>query len=81
MFFNTTDFDLDHAAPGTLSLAPSAPMLDALERGRSICSSTAMKVELGWEAGNPQTTTLSSLRIERPRGMTRRFRMIPRVRF
>jgi hypothetical protein len=32
MFFNTSDFDLDQAAPGTLSLAPSAPMLDALER-------------------------------------------------
>ena len=32
MFFNTPDFDLDQAAPGTLSLAPSAPMLDALER-------------------------------------------------
>ena len=32
MFFNTADFDLDQAAPGTLSLAPSAPMQDALER-------------------------------------------------
>lgn len=32
MFFNTPDFDLDEAAPGTLSLTPSAPMLDALER-------------------------------------------------
>ena len=32
MFFNTPDFDLDEAAPGTFSLAPSAPMLDALER-------------------------------------------------
>jgi hypothetical protein len=32
MFFNTADFDLDQAAPGTLSLAPSAPMRDALER-------------------------------------------------
>jgi hypothetical protein len=32
MFFNTTDFDLDQATPGSLSLAPSAPMQDALER-------------------------------------------------
>lgn len=32
MFFNTPDFDLDDAAAGTFSLAPSAPMLDALER-------------------------------------------------
>lgn len=32
MFFNTTDFDLDQAAPGSLSLAPSAAMQDALER-------------------------------------------------
>jgi hypothetical protein len=32
MFFNTADFDLDQAVPGTLSLAPSAPMQDALER-------------------------------------------------
>lgn len=32
MFFNTSDFDLDDAAAGTFSLAPSAPMLDALER-------------------------------------------------
>ena len=32
MFFNTPDFDLDDAAPGTFSLVPSAPMLDALER-------------------------------------------------
>jgi hypothetical protein len=32
MFFNTPDFDLDEAAAGTFSLAPSAPMLDALER-------------------------------------------------
>jgi hypothetical protein len=32
MFFNTADFDLADAAPGTFSLAPSAPMLDALER-------------------------------------------------
>lgn len=32
MFFNTTDFDLAEAAAGTFSLAPSAPMLDALER-------------------------------------------------
>jgi len=32
MFFNTPDFDLDAAAAGTFSLAPSAPMLDALER-------------------------------------------------
>jgi hypothetical protein len=33
MFFNTPDFDLDEAAAGTFSLAPSAPMLDPLERG------------------------------------------------
>ena len=32
MFFNTADFDLDEAVPGTLSLAPSAAMRDALER-------------------------------------------------
>lgn len=32
MFFNIPDFDLDEAAAGTFSLAPSAPMLDALER-------------------------------------------------
>ncbi|MBY0497321.1 MAG: nucleotidyl transferase AbiEii/AbiGii toxin family protein [Cyanobacteria bacterium] len=32
MFFNTPDFDLDEAAIGSFSLAPSAPMLDALER-------------------------------------------------
>jgi hypothetical protein len=32
MFFNTPDFDLDKAVPGTFSLAPSASMLDALER-------------------------------------------------
>ena len=32
MFFNTTDFDLDQATPGSLSLVPSAPMQDALER-------------------------------------------------
>ena len=32
MFFNTADFDLDQAVRGTLSLAPSAPMQDALER-------------------------------------------------
>lgn len=32
MFFNTPDFDLDEAVPGTFSLAPSASMLDALER-------------------------------------------------
>ena len=31
MFFNTADFDLDEAAPGMLSLAPSAPMREALE--------------------------------------------------
>ena len=32
MFFNTADFDLDEAAPGTLSLTPSSSMQDALER-------------------------------------------------
>jgi hypothetical protein len=32
MFFNTPDFDLDEAVPGTFSLAPSTSMLDALER-------------------------------------------------
>jgi Nucleotidyl transferase AbiEii toxin, Type IV TA system len=32
MFFNTPDFDLAEATAGTFSLAPSAPMLDALER-------------------------------------------------
>jgi hypothetical protein len=32
MFFNTPDFDLGQAVPGTFSLAPSASMLDALER-------------------------------------------------
>lgn len=32
MFFNTPDFDLTDAVPGRFSLAPSAPMLDALER-------------------------------------------------
>lgn len=32
MFFNTPDFDLDEAGPGTFSLAPSASMMDALER-------------------------------------------------
>jgi hypothetical protein len=32
MFFNTADFDLDQAVPGTLSLAPSPSMRDALER-------------------------------------------------
>ena len=32
MFFNTADFDLDQAVPGTLSLVPSAAMQDPLER-------------------------------------------------
>lgn len=32
MFFNTADFDLDQAVPGTLSLAPSPAMRDALDR-------------------------------------------------
>jgi hypothetical protein len=32
MFFNNPDFDLDHAVPGTLTLAPSRPMLEPLER-------------------------------------------------
>jgi hypothetical protein len=32
MFFNNRDFDLDHAVPGTLTLTPSAAMLDPLQR-------------------------------------------------
>ena len=32
MFFNNRDFDLDHAVPGTLTLTPSAAMLEALQR-------------------------------------------------
>lgn len=32
MFFNSPDFDLDHAVPGTLTLAPSPAMSEALER-------------------------------------------------
>ena len=32
MFFNNPDFDLDHAVPGTLTLAPSLAMLEPLER-------------------------------------------------
>lgn len=32
MFFSSPDFDLDHAVPGTLSLAPSTAMLEPLER-------------------------------------------------
>jgi hypothetical protein len=32
MFFNTPHFDLEEAAQGTWSVAPSAPMQDALER-------------------------------------------------
>jgi hypothetical protein len=32
MFFNNRDFDLDHAVPGTLTLAPSAAMLEPLQR-------------------------------------------------
>lgn len=32
MFFNNPDFDLDHAVPGTLSLAPSTAMLEPLKR-------------------------------------------------
>jgi hypothetical protein len=32
MFFNSPDFDLDHAVPGTLTLAPSVAMLEPLER-------------------------------------------------
>jgi hypothetical protein len=31
MFFNNPNFDLDHAMPGTLTLAPS-PALELLER-------------------------------------------------
>jgi len=32
MFFNNPDFDLDHAVPGTLTLAPSPAMPERLER-------------------------------------------------
>ena len=32
MFFNSPDFDLGHAVPGTLSLMPSTAMLEPLER-------------------------------------------------
>jgi hypothetical protein len=32
MFFNNPDFDLDHAAPGTLMLAPSPAMMEPLAR-------------------------------------------------
>jgi hypothetical protein len=32
LFFNSPDFDLDHAVPGTLTLAPSPAMLEPLER-------------------------------------------------
>ncbi len=32
MFFNSPDFDLDHAVPGTLTLAPSNEMLEPLAR-------------------------------------------------
>lgn len=32
MFFNSPDFDLDHAVPGTLMLVPSPAMLEPLER-------------------------------------------------
>ncbi len=32
MFFNSLDFDLDHAVPGTLTLTPSAAMLEPLQR-------------------------------------------------
>ena len=32
VFFNSPDFDLDHAVPGTLTLAPSLAMLEPLER-------------------------------------------------
>lgn len=32
MFFNSPDFDLDHAVPGTLTLAASAAMLEPLQR-------------------------------------------------
>ena len=32
MFFNNPDFDLDHAVPGTLTLASSPAMLEPLER-------------------------------------------------
>jgi hypothetical protein len=35
MFFNSPDFDLDDAVGGTLSLVPSAGMLEALERDYS----------------------------------------------
>ena len=32
MFFNNRDFDLDNAVPGTLTLTPSAAMLEPLQR-------------------------------------------------
>jgi hypothetical protein len=32
MFFNSPDFDLDHAVPGTLTMMPSPAMLEPLER-------------------------------------------------
>lgn len=32
MFFNNPDFDLDHAVPGTLTLASSPAMLEPVER-------------------------------------------------
>lgn len=32
MFFNSADLDLDRALPGTLALAPTGPMTDALRR-------------------------------------------------
>jgi hypothetical protein len=32
MFFNNPDFDLIHAVPGTLTLAPPPAMLEPLER-------------------------------------------------
>ena len=32
LFFNSPDFDLDHAVPGTLTLAPSPAMREPLER-------------------------------------------------
>jgi hypothetical protein len=32
MFFNNPNFDLDHAVPGTLTVAPSPAMLEPLQR-------------------------------------------------
>jgi Nucleotidyl transferase AbiEii toxin, Type IV TA system len=42
MFFNTPDFDLNEAAHGTWTLAPTAPMIDALERDYNAMAGTIM---------------------------------------